>query len=97
MHSSCQGSQQVAVIFGNPGLRLPQQLNPPAGVQYGRVIPSTERVADLWEAVGREVLGESHRDLSRSSDGAAATFRMEIRDSHLEVLCNGFLNVVDGD
>ena len=51
--SSCQGSQQVQIIFVNAFVRLAQRLDPATTVQHRRMVPTAKCIADLRQAVIR--------------------------------------------
>ena len=62
-------------VPGRKLLDIAQILDALAGVQHGGVIAPAESIADLRQAVGREFLGERHRDLARARHRAAAPLR----------------------
>ena len=95
--SSCEYSFQVGVIFLDPWVAGLQFHDLSAGVNDRRVIAATESVADLWQAVIRQFLGQSHRDLAWASDRTIPSLRQQVGNSDLVILRNRFLDVVHRD
>src|SRR5678815_3435062 len=93
--STRQDSQKVRIVLFHLRERCSQLVHFTAGVQNGGVVTPTERFTDLGKTVTREFFAERHRELPRSRDGTAATFRQQFRDTDLEVLCARLLHGLD--
>src|SRR5690606_20556003 len=63
----------------------------------GRMVPSSEFIADFRQRELGHFPGKVHGDLSWESDGLGTLFSSKIFKPDAEVLTDGFLNVEDRD
>ena len=61
------------------------------------MVTTAESVANLREAVVRQLLGQRHRQLPRARDRAAALLGQQIPNAEFEVIGDGFLDIFDRD
>ncbi len=66
-------------------------------MQHRRVVAPPEKLADLGQALLRELLGEVHRDLARPGDGGRALLAVHVRHLDLVVVGDGLLDVLHAD
>src|SRR5260221_4797246 len=88
---------ELGVVAGELLVALAKLCRLAAGVQDRRVVAPAERLADLRQALLRELLGKRHRDLAQAGHGTETLLRIHLRDLDLEIVGHGLLDVLDGD
>ena len=66
-------------------------------MQYGCVVSTPERVANFWQTHSGEFFGQRHCDLPRSGNLPVTPLGMQVRDTHLEIFRDDFLDILYGD
>src|SRR5690606_39323373 len=66
-------------------------------VHYRRVVAPAEGLADLGEALLRELLREVHRDLARARDVRRTPLAVHVGDLDLQEVGDRLLDRLDGD
>ena len=72
-----------------------RDFNPPTGVQHGRVVPATKRVADLRQTMVGQFLRQRHANLPRPGNRPASSLRQQVPNADLKILRDSFLDVFD--
>ena len=73
LFSGSQYPEQILIVLADTRISFPEQLDPAARMQHGRMVAATKTVTDLGQAVIGELLGQTHRNLSWPRYGTIAS------------------------
>src|SRR6056297_916765 len=84
-------------VFRDLAVLLLQFLDPAHTVHDGRVVPVPEATPDFGKTAGGQLLGEVHRHLSRTREGAESLGPYEVAQADVVVLGHLALDLLDRD
>ena len=78
--SGRKGTDQVGIVFLDVVTLLLQLLDLAAGMKNGSVVTATEGIPDLRQTVVGQLLGQGHRQLARTGNGAGTALLQMLYD-----------------
>src|SRR5690554_5821805 len=95
--SGGQQSHKVLVVFPDARIGFLQLDYLLAGVQHRGVVPAAKGIANFWQTVVGQFLGQGHRHLAGPGDGTGPALGQQIRYLDLVILRHGTLNIINTD